>query len=126
MLNVHFYRSIFTAYAATGTSTLYKTVTTYQVARPTLSSLTSPKTRQMLVKWGRNAKATGYVIQYSTSSKFASGNKTVTVKAAATVSRTISRLTAKKRYYVRVRTYKTVGGKNYYSAWSAVKNVVTK
>ncbi len=96
------------------------------VLRPTISSLTSPKTKRMLVKWDRNAAATGYVIQYSTSSKFASGNKTVTVKGAANVSRTISSLTAKKRYYVRVRTFKTVGRKNYYSAWSAVKNVVTK
>ena len=114
------------AYAGSGDSTLYKSVVYYRIARPTISSLTSPKTRQMLVKWGRNAKATGYVIQYSTNSKFASGNRSVTVKGAATVSRTISSLTAKKRYYVRIRTYKTVSGKNYYSAWSAVKKVVTK
>ena len=114
------------AFAATGDSTLYKSVTTYRVARPAISSLTSPKTKQMTVKWGKNAKATGYQIQYSLNSKFASGNKTVTVKGAAAVSKTISSLTAKKRYYVRVRTYKTVSGKNYYSAWSAVKNVITK
>lgn len=111
--------SYVSAYNTTGKKITY-------VARPTISSLTSPKTKQMLVKWGKNAKATGYVIQYSTSSTFASGNKTVTVKGAATVSKTISSLTAKKRYYVRIRTYKTVGGKNYYSVWSAVKNVTTK
>jgi hypothetical protein len=80
----------------------------------------------MLVKWGKNTKATGYQIQYSTSSTFASGKKTVTVKGAANVSKTISSLTAKKKYYVRVRAYKTVSGKNYYSAWSAVKNVTSK
>ena len=107
------------AYNTTGKKITY-------VARPTISSLTSAKTKQMLVKWGKNAKATGYIIQYSTSSKFASGNKTVTVKGAAAVSKTITNLTAKKKYYVRVRTYKAVGGKNYYSAWSAAKNVTTK
>ena len=114
------------AYAGTGTSNLYKSVATYRVARPAISSLTSPKTKQMLVKWGKNAKATGYQIQYSTSSTFAAGNKTVTFKGAATVSKTIRNLRAKKRYYVRIRSYKTVSGKNYYSAWSAVKKLTTK
>ncbi len=107
------------AYNTTGKKITY-------VLRPTISSLTSPKSKQMLVKWGKNAKATGYQIQYSTSSTFASGNKTVTVKDAKTVSKAITSLLAKKRYYVRVRTYMTVSGTNYYSAWSAAKNVVTK
>ena len=35
-------------------------------------------------------------------------------------------LKAKKKYYVRVRTYKTVSGTNYYSGWSAKKYVTTK
>lgn len=111
--------SFVSAYNTIGKSITY-------VVRPTISSLISPKTKQMLVKWGKNAKATGYQIQYSTSSTFASGNKSVTVKGSSTVSKTITSLTAKKRYYVRIRTYKTVSGKNYYSAWSAVKNVTTK
>ena len=68
----------------------------------------------------------GYQIQYSTSSSFAKGNKTVTVKGASIVSKTITNLTAQKKYYVRIRTYKTVNGKKYYSAWSAKKNVTTK
>ena len=77
----------------------------------------------MTVKWGKNAKATGYEIQYSTSKTFASGNKTATVSKYSTVSKVISSLTKGKTYYVRVRTYKTVSGAKYYSAWSAVKNV---
>ena len=107
------------SYDTTGKTIIY-------LVRPNISSLTSPKTKRMLVKWGKNTKATGYQIQYSTSSTFASGKKTVTVKGAANVSKTISSLTAKKKYYVRVRAYKTVSGKNYYSAWSAVKNVTSK
>ena len=69
---------------------------------------------------------TGYQIQYSTSSTFASGNKTVTVSKYSTVSKTISKLKAKKKYYVRIRTYKTVSGTKYYSPWSAKKYVTTK
>lgn len=107
------------AYNTTGKTIVY-------LVRPAISSLTSPKTGQVLVKWNKNAKATGYLIQYSMSSTFASGNKSVNVTSAATVSKTIGSLTARKRYYVRVRAYKTVGGKNYYSAWSAAKNVATK
>ena len=81
----------------------------------------------MLVKWGKNAKATGYEIQYSTSSTFATANQKIKITGAANVSRTIKSLTAKKRYYVRIRTYKTVTGiGTKYSVWSAVKNVVTK
>ena len=107
------------AYNTTGKSITY-------VQRPAISSLTSPKTKQILVKWSKNKKATGYQIQYSTSSTFAKGNKTVTVKGASKVSKTISKLKSKKKYYVRIRTYKTVNGKKYYSAWSAKKKVTTK
>lgn len=70
---------------------------------------------------------TGYQIQYSTSSKFTtSTTKTVTVTKYSTVSKTVSKLTAKKKYYVRIRTYKTVSGTKYYSPWSASKYVTTK
>ena len=70
---------------------------------------------------------TGYQIQYSTSSKFTtSTTKTVTATKYSTVSKTVSKLTAKKKYYVRIRTYKTVSGTKYYSPWSASKYVTTK
>ncbi|MCD7756690.1 MAG: fibronectin type III domain-containing protein, partial [Clostridiales bacterium] len=74
-------------------------------------------------KWGKNYNASGYQNQYSTTSTFASGNKTVTVTSASTVSKTITGLTKGKKYYVRVRAYKTVSGTKYYSAWSSTKNV---
>ena len=96
------------------------------VARPTLSTIKSAKAKQLIVNWKKAASVTGYQIQYSTSKAFKSGNKAVTVKGASAVTKTISKLSSKKRYYVRIRSYKTVGGKNYYSAWSAVKNAVIK
>ena len=66
-------------------------------------------------------------MQYSLSKTFASGNKTLTIKKVGTLSRVIGSLTKGKTYYVRIRTYKTVSGKKYYSAWSVKKAVkITK
>ncbi|MCD8148252.1 MAG: leucine-rich repeat protein [Clostridiales bacterium] len=96
--------------------------TKYYVTRPTISSLKNSSSKKMTVKWGKNSKATGYQIQYSTSSNFSS-YKTVTVKNYKTVSKTISKLKKGKKYYVRVRAYKTVSGTKYYSAWSSKKSV---
>ncbi len=105
------------------TSAYYNTgITTVRLTGVTLSSVKNVKTKKMTVKWKKNTKATGYQIQYSTSSDFSS-YKTVKVKGYKNVSKTISKLTKGKKYYVRVRAYKTVSEKNYYSAWSSVKNV---
>ena len=109
--------------SATGRSTLSKSVTTYCVARPTISTLTNSAAAKMTVKWGKNTKATGYQIQYSTSKTFVSGNKTANVTKAATVSKVIGSLTKGKTYYVRIRTYKTVGSTKYWSTWSPAKSV---
>lgn len=72
------------------------------------------------------ATVTGYQVQYSTNKTFKTGAKTVTVKGAKKTSRKISSLKKKTTYYVRVRTYMSVGGRYYYSTWSAVKSVKTK
>ena len=82
------------------------------------------------VTWKKQATQTsGYQVQYSTSSKFKKA-KTVTVSKNKTTSKSVSKLSAKKKYYVRVRTYKTVkvNGKNVklYSGWSKAKSVTTK
>ena len=82
------------------------------------------------VYWKAQKKnTTGYQVQYSASSKFSKA-KTVTVGKNKTVSKKISKLSGKKKYYVRVRTYKTVkyNGKKckVHSSWSKPKTVVTK
>ncbi len=82
------------------------------------------------VTWKKQAKqTTGYQVQYSTSSKFKSA-KTVTISKNKTTSKSVGKLSAKKKYYVRVRTYKTIkiGGKSVklYSGWSKAKSVTTK
>ena len=82
------------------------------------------------VTWKKQAtQTTGYQVQYSTSSKFKKA-KTVTVSKNKSTSKSVGKLSAKKKYYVRVRTYKTVkiGGKSVklYSGWSKAKSVTTK
>lgn len=91
------------------------------------TSITSVKRakKAFTVKWAKK-KVTGYEIQYATNSKFTKGKKVVKVTKAGTVSKKISKLKAKKRYYVRVRGYINKYGKTYYSGWSAKKSVMTK
>ena len=52
--------------------------------------------------------------------------KKVTITNKNTDTKTISKLSGKKKYYVRVRSYTTVKGTKYYGAWSASKSVTTK
>ena len=73
-----------------------------------------------------SSRIMGYQVQYSTKKTFKSKVKTVNVKGYKKTYRKIKGLKAKKTYYVRVRTYMKVGGKKYYSPWSAVKKVKTK
>lgn len=94
--------------------------------KTTISKVTTGK-KAFTVKWTKKTtQVTGYEIQYSTSSTFAKGNKTVKVTSAKTVSKTIKNLKAKKKYHIRIRTYKTVNKVKYYSDWSAKKSVTTK
>ena len=89
-----------------------------------ITSVTA-KTKAFAVKWTKDQNVNGYQIKYSTKSDF-SGGKSVYVKKNTTVSKTFTGLTAKKTYYVKVRSYKTVNGTKYYSSWSSAKKVKTK
>lgn len=71
------------------------------------------------ISWKKNTEANGYQVSYSASSKF-SYAKTLTVKGKT--STTVKGLKKGTKYYVRVRSYKLVGGVKYYSAWSKVLN----
>ena len=95
--------------------------------KSTKLSKVSAKKKGFEAKWKKQSTQTkGYQIQYFTDSKFKSGNKTVTVNKNSTTKKTISKLKAKKKYYVRIRTYKTVGKQKYYSDWSKSVKVTTK
>lgn len=93
-----------------------------------ISGKVMAQSKGFTVKWKKQKKSTtGYQIQVSTNKKFAKKvTVTKTVKKNSTTKLAIKRLKPKKRYYVRVRTYKTVKGKKYCSGWSKVKTVITK
>ena len=78
------------------------------------------------VEWKKVGGVKGYQIQVATDKKFKKNKKTVTIKKQKTTKTTVKKLKAKKKYYVRVRTYKIVNGKKVYSSWSKVKSVKTK
>ena len=83
------------------------------------------KKRGFTAKWKKVSGVTGYQLQYSTSKKFKKA-KTVRIKKAKTVKKTVKKLRSKKRYYVRIRAYKKVNGKIYYSKWSKAKAIRVK
>ena len=93
-------------------------------AKQEIQKLTA-KSKAFFVDWAQKGSATGYEIQYATNSKFTSAKK-VTITNNKTDTKTISKLSGKKKYYVRVRSYTTVNGTKYYGAWSASKSVTTK
>ena len=93
-------------------------------AKQEIQKLTA-KSKAFFVDWAQKGSATGYEIQYATNSKFTSAKK-VTITNNKTDTKTISKLSGKKKYYVRVRSYTTVKGTKYYGAWSSTKTVTTK
>lgn len=102
------------------------------VPKGTSISKVTAKKKGFTVKWKKqSSQTTGYEIAYSTNRKFAKKDaKTIVVKKSKTTSKSVSKLKAKKKYFVRIRTYKSVkvNGKTVklYSGWSKAKTVTTK
>ena len=92
----------------------------------TLKTVNSPKTKQLKATWAKDTTVNGYQVQYSTNSKFTSGNKTKNITKNSTTSATISSLIKGKTYYVRIRSYKKVGTTTIYGNYSTVKKVKIK
>lgn len=84
-------------------------------------ALKSVRKGQAKVSWKPVKSISGYQIQYSTSANMKKA-KAVIAKSNAK-NATLKKLSSKKNCYIRIRTYKTVKGKKYYSGWSAVKKV---
>ncbi|MBQ6348522.1 MAG: fibronectin type III domain-containing protein [Clostridia bacterium] len=78
-------------------------------------------TKQLSVQWTAREDVTGYEIEYGLNSKLKDGT-TVRVKKAATAKKVIKGLKSGKKYYVRIRAYRKVGRKTYWSAWSKTKS----
>ena len=91
-----------------------------------ISSLSVKENNRVTVKWKKKSKITGYQIQYSTDSKFKKNKKSIKLKKAKTTSKKVSNLKESKKYYFRIRTYKSSNKKTRYSKWSKVKSIKTQ
>lgn len=102
-----------------------KNTKTVKPKKTSIKKLSKGK-KKFTVTWAKVSGVKGYQIQYSSNKKFKKNNKMVTVTKQKTTKATVKKLKSKKKYYVRVRTYKTINGKKIYSSWSKVKSVKTK
>ena len=104
------------------TSTSVKTAARTRLSRPVIASIANSGAGKMTVKWERNAKASGYQVQYSLRSDFRTF-KTVTVNSATAAAKTISGLTKSKTYYVRIRSFQVSGNAKSFSSLSRIRKV---
>ena len=123
------YKIRVTAYKTIDKKAVYSSVSTTITtstapAKVTLSKVTAGS-KSATPAWKTVSGASGYQVQYSTSSKLKSA-KTATVSKGSSKKTTIKKLTKGKKYYFKVRAYKTVGSIKVYGAWSSVKSVKVK
>lgn len=101
-----------------------KTITlTVKPVKNQITSLKSTKAKTFEVKWKKDKKASGYIIEYSTDKKFKKNVKKNVVSKNKTVSKKITKLKSGKKYYVRVCTYKNSHGKRVQGNYSKVRTV---
>ena len=116
--------------ASTVNSSVSSTSTTAKstVSKPKKTSIKKLKKgkKSITILWAKSAGVKGYQIQLATDKKFKKNKKIITIKKQKTTKKTVKKLKSKKKYFVRVRTYKTVNGKKVYSSWSKIKSVKTK
>ena len=101
---------------------------------PKRATIKTPKKarKALIAKWARQSskmsktRITGYEVQVALNKKFTKGKKTVKAKGYKKTSCKVSKLKGGKKYYVRVRTYKTIGKTKLCSKWSSIKTVKTK
>ena len=104
-----------------------KKVAKKKLKKVTISSVKSTKKATALVTWKKVTDASGYIVEYSTSKKFTKKTtKKVTIKKGKTTKTTLKKLKSGKKYYVRIKAYKTVNKKTVYGAYSSVKSVKIK
>ena len=89
---------------------------------PAIKTLKNSAAGTVTVTYSKSTNVTAYQIQASLYSTFKSP-KTVTVKGADVVTGKFTGLKKGKKYYIRVRAYRKVGGATYTTSWSAKKAI---
>ena len=118
-------------YSLYGTTKVYSdysnilyTVTSLKPKKPAIS-VKSTKKKTAKISWKKVSDADGYVVYRSTKKK-GGYKKVATVKKSSTVSYTNKKLSSKKTYYYKVRSYKKINGVTIYSSYSSPKKVKVK
>ena len=95
--------------------------------RPKSTKITGLKSvrRGFTVKWKKKSQVSGYQVRWSLRPDMSRAGKKF-IKSGKKTKYTKAGLKKNRKYYVQVRTYKTVKGRKYYSAWSRKKTVKTR
>lgn len=96
---------------------------TPQLSKSSITSLKKKGRKSASLRWKKVSGAYGYQIRYGTNKKITKSRKTVYVKKGSAKSKTISKLKKGKKYYFKVRAYRTVKGSKKYESWSSVKRI---
>ncbi|MCI9125969.1 MAG: hypothetical protein HFG28_02070 [Eubacterium sp.] len=110
--------------ATTSVNTKNISVKTVKPSNSSIKKIISKK-KALKITWKKVKGVNGYKIQYSLKKNF-KGAKTKRINKPATTSLNIKKLKRKKKYYIRIRTYKIVNGKVFQSAWSKATSKNTK
>ena len=94
-------------------------------ARANIKKLQSKK-KTVIVQWNTISDARGYQVQLATDKKFRKNKKSYSIGNQKASKKTVKKLKAKKKYFVRVRAYKVVDGEKIYGNWSKIRNIKTK
>lgn len=95
-------------------------------SKVSIKTLSTNKKHQIIAKWSKVSGASGYQVQYCKNSSCSKVITTKTISGQSKTSYTGKNFTKGKKYYVRIRAYKSVNGKKYYGPWSAVKSIKCK
>ena len=102
------------------TKTEKKKITKVRKAKPAVRSLSAGK-KKLKIRFRKVSYAAGYEIQVCRNKKFK--GKTLKTYWTRKTSRTISKLTGKKRYFIRIRPYRILRGVTYYGKYSKARSV---
>lgn len=88
-----------------------------------LKTIKTKKHGELILSWKKIKKGLWYEVSLSMDKKF---KKSSIQQSTKKTKITLNYLKKKQFYYVRVRAYKKLNGKSYYSGWSSVKKIKTK
>lgn len=97
----------------------------FKKAKVSVKAIKNGAKKQAKVTWKAVGDAEGYVIWYGTKASM-KGAKTVTVKSGEKTNGTVKNLKRNKKYYFRMRAYRTIDGEKVYTKYSAKKSLKVK